>query len=147
MWRFEPWWLRRLGKAPNAYFRGRPRGRLLLETRPRRAGQPGPAKPTPAHANKCKKMNVGVDDILAALIMSLIMLRRLETLAVQQSNNPGVSPENFAKWRALALSGYNLGAIACLAKVVLNIGWFLLVRDYQNPGRCALAVCHFSSRG
>lgn len=78
-------------------------------------------------------MNVGVDDILAALIMSLIMLRRLETLSVQQSNNPGVSPENFVQWRTLALSGYNLGAIACLAKVVLNIVWFWLWRGSENP--------------
>ena len=78
-------------------------------------------------------MNVGVDDILAALIMSLIMLRRLETLSVQPSNNPGVSPENFAAWRSLALSGYNLGALACLAKVVLNIAWFFAWRDSQNP--------------
>jgi hypothetical protein len=78
-------------------------------------------------------MKVGVDDILAALILSLIMMRRLETLSVQPSNNPGVSPENFAKWRRLALSGYNLGAIACVAKVVLNLGWFWLLRGSQSP--------------
>jgi hypothetical protein len=78
-------------------------------------------------------MNVGVDDILAALILSLIMMRRLETLSVQPSKNPGVAPENFAKWRSLALSGYNLAAIASLSKVVLNIGWFWVFRDSQNP--------------
>lgn len=78
-------------------------------------------------------MNVGVDDILAALILSLIMMRRLETLSVQASNNLAVAPEDLAKWKALALSGYNLGALACLAKVVLNITWFWLWRSYENP--------------
>lgn len=78
-------------------------------------------------------MNVGVDDILAALILSLIMFRRLEVLSVQASNNPGVSAEDFAKWRTLALSGYNLSAVACVSKVVLNIAWFWLLRDTASP--------------
>jgi len=76
-------------------------------------------------------MKIGIDDILAALLLSLIMYRRLEVLSVREQDNPHVSPERFRHWRASALSGYNLGAIACLLKVVLNIAWFGLSRG--NP--------------
>jgi hypothetical protein len=58
-----------------------------------------------------------IDDILAALILSLFMFRRLEVLTVQASDNPHVPPEQFAAWRNTALFGYRIGAIACAAKV------------------------------
>lgn len=96
-----------------------------LETN-RRATRDGPSYPKTT-------MNIGVDDILAALIMSLIMMRRLEVLSVQASENPNVPPEDLDKWRSMALAGYNLGALACLAKVVLNVAWFWLWRSYENP--------------
>jgi hypothetical protein len=116
-------------KAPDAYFGGGPHRRVLLQTR---AGRVSPALHR-AGSPSARTMNVGVDDILAALIMTLIMMRRLETLSVKESNNPGVAPEDLAKWRRMALAGYNLGAIACFAKVTLNIGWFWLWRTSANP--------------
>jgi hypothetical protein len=72
---------------------------------------------------------VGIDDIVAALLMSLAMMRRLEVLGVSREDNPAVTQTDFDRWRALALRGYNLAAGASLAKVVLSLSWFLLVRE------------------
>jgi hypothetical protein len=69
-----------------------------------------------------------IDDILAALILSLFMFRRLEVLTIQASDNLHVPPEQFAAWKNAALSGYRIGAIACAAKVVLNQTWFHLMK-------------------
>lgn len=73
-----------------------------------------------------------IDDILAALLLSLIMFRRLEVLTVLAEDNRHVAEEKFQAWRSMALGGYKVGAIACATKVVLNQVWFFVVRD--NPG-------------
>ena len=67
---------------------------------------------------------VKIDDVFAALLLSLIMYRRLEVLSVREEDNRRVAPENVQKWRVTALSGYNLGAVACVLKVLLSVGWF-----------------------
>jgi hypothetical protein len=72
---------------------------------------------------------VRIDDILAALLMSLAMMRRLGVLSTLQEHNPDVRIADFERWKAMALGAYNLAALACLAKVVLSIGWFWFVRD------------------
>lgn len=72
---------------------------------------------------------IRIDDIFAALFLSLIMFRRLEVLTIHADDNPHVPPAQFAAWRAMALKGYRVGAIACAAKVVLNQGWFHLFKD------------------
>jgi hypothetical protein len=70
-----------------------------------------------------------VDDVIAALILSLAMFRRLETVSVRREDNLHVSDEDFSAWRARALSGYNRVAIASVAKIVLSVLWF---RTFQN---------------
>ena len=69
------------------------------------------------------------DDIIAALILSLVMFRRLETLSVRREDNPQVSDATFAEWRKLAVSGYNRVAVACVAKILGSVIWF---RIFQN---------------
>jgi hypothetical protein len=69
-------------------------------------------------------MNIQVDDILAALIMSLAMLRRLDVRTAQPGGNRPVSEAEFQRWRSLALRAYNQIAVASAAKVVFGVGWY-----------------------
>ena len=66
---------------------------------------------------------IGIDDILAALIMSLSMLRRLEA---KSAPNEGVDPVAFRSWQSQALSIYGKVAGMCLAKIVASQGWLSL---------------------
>ena len=72
---------------------------------------------------------VRIDDILAALLMSLAMMRRLGVLGTLQEHNPGVRVADFERWKAMALGAYNLTALACLAKVALSMAWFWVMRE------------------
>lgn len=67
-----------------------------------------------------------IDDILAALFLSLAMLRRLEAKRVSREAYPAVSEQDFEAWRALALRAYNRSALSSLLKVVLSAVWFWL---------------------
>jgi hypothetical protein len=69
------------------------------------------------------------DDIVAALILSFMMFRRMETLAVRREDNPHVSDADFATWRTMAVSGYTRVSIASFAKVLLSVIWF---QTFQN---------------
>jgi hypothetical protein len=68
---------------------------------------------------------MGIDEIVAALILSLSMLRRLEAKHASSSSSPGVSTADFERWRALALRASNQAGLASLLKVVLSQSWFL----------------------
>lgn len=74
---------------------------------------------------------LGIDDIIAAVLLSLIMLRRLETLAYRQEDNSHVAPDDFNRWRRAALRAHNVGAWACFGKVLASQGWLWLV---HRPG-------------
>lgn len=69
---------------------------------------------------------IQVDDILAALIVSLAMLRRLDVRTAQAAANPTVPAPEFQRWQALALRAYNQVAAASAGKVVASLGWFVL---------------------
>lgn len=69
---------------------------------------------------------IRIDDILAALLLSLFMFRRLEVLTVRVEDNTHLPPERLEAWRKLALHCYTVGAVVCAAKVVLSLGWFWL---------------------
>ena len=66
-----------------------------------------------------------VDDILAALILSLVMMRRIEVRTARSEHSPGVLLERFKEWRRLALRAYDWVAWASLGKVVGSVGWYL----------------------
>lgn len=76
-------------------------------------------------------MKFQVDDVIAALILSLFMFRRLEVLTIRAEDNSHVPPEKLAAWRSYILTGYTAGAIACALKVVLNQSWFWLSRGFS----------------
>jgi hypothetical protein len=78
-------------------------------------------------------MKVQVDDILAALILSLAMLRRLEVRTARAADQDGVPESEFQRWRSLALRAYNQVAVACGAKVVLSVGWYALALRLAVP--------------
>lgn len=67
---------------------------------------------------------IKIDDILAAVVLTLVMLRRLEAKTARPEQNPHVSPENFQRWRALALRAFDRAALASAAKVLLSLGWY-----------------------
>lgn len=67
-----------------------------------------------------------VDDLLAALILSLVMMRRLEVRTTRTEDNPGVPAEKFAEWRQRALRAYDWVAWASLAKIIASVGWLVL---------------------
>lgn len=69
-------------------------------------------------------MTIRIDDILAAVLLSLIMFRRLEVLTTAPEDNPHVAGEAFTAWRKRALFAHNLAATACIAKVALSVAWF-----------------------
>lgn len=70
-----------------------------------------------------------LDDILAALIMTLAMFRRLETISTKQEQNPHVRAADFEAWKKSALGGYTFVAGACALKVLMNLGWFMQFKD------------------
>lgn len=69
------------------------------------------------------------DDIIAALILSIVMFRRLEAVSVRREDNPHVSTVDFDDWKKRALAAYNRIALACLLKIVVSVGWFQV---FQN---------------
>jgi hypothetical protein len=68
---------------------------------------------------------IRVDDIFAALILSLVMMRRIEVKTTGTEHNPGVPPEKFADWRARSLRAHDWVAWSSLAKIVGSVGWYL----------------------
>lgn len=66
-----------------------------------------------------------LDDILAALILSLVMMRRIEVKTAGAQQNPQVQPERFADWRARALRAYDWVAWSSLVKIVASVGWYV----------------------
>jgi len=74
-----------------------------------------------------------IDDILAALFLSLAMLRRLEAKRASREAFPAVSEQDFEAWRALALRAYDRAALSCLLKVVLSAIWFWLGMRFVPP--------------
>jgi hypothetical protein len=71
-----------------------------------------------------------IDDILAALFLSLAMLRRLEAKRASREAFPHIAEADFERWRALALRAYNTSAVASLLKVALSGLWFALATPY-----------------
>jgi hypothetical protein len=69
------------------------------------------------------------DDVIAALILSLVMFRRLESMSIRREDNQHVSDADFATWRAGTVSSYNRIALACVLKIAASVGWFQL---FQN---------------
>ncbi|HEX2732767.1 MAG TPA: hypothetical protein VHM70_14255 [Polyangiaceae bacterium] len=67
---------------------------------------------------------MGIDNVIAALLLSMAAMRRLEVLGVDRAFNAHVSDTDFTRWRQMALSAYNTVAVASLAKVLLSFGWF-----------------------
>lgn len=75
-------------------------------------------------------MDIRLDDILAALLLTLAMMRRLEVKGAVQ---PPGSGEGFLAWRRQALRIYGSVAAACLGKIVLNISWFYFALSMALP--------------
>jgi hypothetical protein len=71
-----------------------------------------------------------IDDILAALFLSLAMLRRLEAKRASREAYPAVSEQDFEAWRALALRAYDRSALSSFLKVVLSAAWFWLAPPF-----------------
>jgi hypothetical protein len=80
-------------------------------------------------------MTIRIDDVIAALLLSLIMFRRLEVLGTSSEENPQVRLADFEHWRAQALKPIRVAALACVLKVGLSLLWFRLA-----PSKPALVV-------
>jgi hypothetical protein len=79
------------------------------------------------------KLQIQIDDLLAALILTLAMLRRLDVRSAQRPESPPVSDAEFHRWRSLALRAYDQVAVASACKVVLSLGWFALALRLGVP--------------
>jgi protein-S-isoprenylcysteine O-methyltransferase Ste14 len=66
----------------------------------------------------------GIDNVIAALLLSLAAMRRLEVIGVERADNPHVTDAEFASWRSMALRAHNTAALACVVKVLLSFAWF-----------------------
>jgi hypothetical protein len=77
--------------------------------------------------------SIKIDDILAALILSLAMMRRIEARSASAEQSAHLTPAAFEHWRARALRAYDLVSIASGAKVVLSLGWFALATRLGVP--------------
>lgn len=71
-------------------------------------------------------MLLQIDDILAALLMLLASLRRLEAKSAPPEQNAHVPEAVFASWKRAAVGAYSLAAGAAAAKIVLNVAWRFL---------------------
>jgi hypothetical protein len=69
---------------------------------------------------------VRIDDILAALLLSLAMMRRIAVRTARADDHPNVPRADFERWRSLALKAFDLIAVGSLLKVVLNQAWVAL---------------------
>lgn len=76
-------------------------------------------------------MRIGIDDIVAAILLSFIMLRRLEVKSARADLNPHLSVAAFESWRKLLLSAYHQGAAACALKVAASLLWQWVVLRYE----------------
>jgi len=74
-----------------------------------------------------------VDDIFAALIVSLVMMRRIEVKAAAAAQNPHVPVASFEHWRSLALRAYDRVAVASLLKVVASGLWYVSAPPLGMP--------------
>jgi hypothetical protein len=74
-----------------------------------------------------------VDDIFAALIVFLVMLRRIEVKAAVAAQNPDVPVASFDQWRSLALRAYDRVALASLVKVVASGLWYVTAPPLGVP--------------
>lgn len=79
------------------------------------------------------KLPIQIDDLLAALILTLAMLRRLDVRSALRPENPPISDAEFQRWRSLALRAYDQVAIASGCKVALSLGWFALALRLGVP--------------
>lgn len=76
-------------------------------------------------------MRIGIDDIVAAVLLSFIMLRRLEAKSARADWSPHLPRDAFESWRKLLLAAHHQAAVACALKVALSLGWQWLVLRYQ----------------
>jgi hypothetical protein len=76
-------------------------------------------------------VQIKIDDILAALILSLAMLRRIEVRTAAHEQNPHVPLERFEEWRRLALRAYDQVGVASAVKVVSSLGWYAVALKFQ----------------
>jgi len=74
-----------------------------------------------------------VDDIFAALIVFLVMLRRIEVKAAVAEQNPQVPAASFDQWRALAMRAYDRVAVASVLKVVASGLWYVTAPPLGAP--------------
>ena len=69
-------------------------------------------------------MMIRIDDIFAALLLSLVMFRRLEVLSTRFEDNTHIPEAAFDHWKRAALRALHISAGACFGKVFLSLVWF-----------------------
>jgi hypothetical protein len=74
-----------------------------------------------------------IDDIFAALIVFLVMLRRIEVKAAMAEQNPHVPAASFDHWRTLAMRAYDRVAVASALKVVASGLWYVAAPPLGAP--------------
>ena len=66
-------------------------------------------------------------DVIAALLLMLALMRRLEIKSVNQADFPHVTSDDFQHWRRVALRPHRIAALACLGKIAFGQAWLALL--------------------
>jgi hypothetical protein len=67
------------------------------------------------------------------IIGVLFALRRMSVSQRVLDQHPGVEPQAFERWKALARSAYGLGMSACFGKVLVDYAVAYLVGRFPTP--------------
>ncbi len=79
-------------------------------------------------------MAVDVLDVLAVIFGILFTIRKLDASRREAQDYPHVEPGAFEAWRRRESGIYSVGSLACFLKVVLDVGFLLLVAPGLAPG-------------
>jgi hypothetical protein len=83
-------------------------------------------------------------DIIAVILGVMFTLRKLDTQSRDASQQPNVSPEDFARWQRQTAAAYAPGMYASFFRVIFHFGYIRYAAHHplspQAFGRVALLV-------
>ena len=78
-------------------------------------------------------MAVDVLDVLAVIFGIVFTIRKLDSSRREAQDYPHVDPGAFEAWRRRESGIYSAGSLACFLKIVLDVGFLLLVAPGLPP--------------
>jgi hypothetical protein len=91
-------------------------------------------------------LEIKIDDIFAALMLSLIMMRRIEVKSTEASQNPTVEVKQFEAWKTLGLRAgvgfpwFQLGGFAIFVSWAIALIWAWKIATDARHMRLSLGI-------